>query len=84
MSKKFVSMYITDVSRAGSSLTFKYSNYNDLPDVHGMLEGINLFSRTARTNVCFKGADGKFVSYRDLDIELVKRAVENLIPFPEA
>lgn len=39
---------------------------------------------TARTNVILRGADGKFISYKNKNIEKVYRvAVENLPPFPK-
>ena len=40
--------------------------------------------KTARTNVMLRGADGKFISYKNKDVEKEYRvAVENLIPFPK-
>lgn len=39
---------------------------------------------TARTNVILRGADGKFISYKNKNVEKSFRvAVENLIPFPK-
>lgn len=41
-------------------------------------------SETARTNVILRGADGKFISYKNKNVEKVYRyAVENLLPFPK-
>lgn len=40
--------------------------------------------KTARTNVILRGADGKFISYKNKNVEKVYRvAVENLLPFPK-
>jgi hypothetical protein len=39
---------------------------------------------TARTNVILRGADGKFISYKNKNVEKVYRdAVESLLPFPK-
>lgn len=80
----FVNMYVTD-AHLSTSKTWKYDSV--LPsgddDTETLVEGLLLFPQdTARTNVCFKGADGKFVSYRNLNNHDVRFAVETLKPFP--
>ena len=86
MSKRIVSAHITDVHADLTTNTFYYPVYTmgGIDDYKGVLEGITLFTKTARTNVCFKGADGKFVSYHNLQSQAVRNAMEALKPFPEA
>lgn len=58
------------------------NNYNN--SKNNIISMINLVSNTARTNVILRGADGKFTSYKNKDVEKEFRvAVENLIPFPK-
>lgn len=58
------------------------NNYNN--SKNNIISMINLVSNTARTNVILRGADGKFISYKNKDVEKEFRvAVENLIPFPK-
>lgn len=58
------------------------NNYNN--SKNNIISMINLVSNTARTNVILRGADGKFISYKNKNVEKSFRvAVENLIPFPK-
>lgn len=85
MSKQVVSAFITDVNNAivGSRIsTHKYLT-DEWDGSEELIEGILLFpNRTARTNVALKGADGKFISFREVSDPDVKAAVEMLKPFP--
>lgn len=58
------------------------NNYNN--SKNNIISMINLVSNTARTNVLLRGADGKFISYKNKNVEKSLRvAIENLIPFPK-
>ena len=58
------------------------NNYNN--SKNNIISMITLVSNTARTNVLLRGADGKFISYKNKNVEKSFRvAVENLIPFPK-
>ena len=58
------------------------NNYNN--SKNNIISMSNLVSNTARTNVLLRGADGKFISYKNKNVEKSFRvAVENLIPFPK-
>lgn len=58
--------------------TFPVSN------VTSSVEMIQFNPTTARTNVALRGPDGKFISYKNKNVEKVYRvAVENLLPFPK-
>lgn len=58
------------------------NNYNN--SKNNITSMINLVSNTARTNVLLRGADGKFISYKNKNVEKSFRvAIENLIPFPK-
>jgi hypothetical protein len=58
------------------------NNYNN--SKNNTISMITLVSNTARTNVILRGADGKFISYKNKNVEKSFRvAVENLIPFPK-
>lgn len=85
MYKQVVSAFITDVNNAvvGSRIsTHKYLT-DEWDGSEGLIEGILLFpNRTARTNVALKGADGKFISFREVSDPDIKAAVEMLKPFP--
>lgn len=60
------------------SYTFPVSN------VTSSVEMIQFNPTTARTNVALRGPDGKFISYKNKNVEKVYRvAVENLLPFPK-
>lgn len=86
MSKQVVSAFITDVNR--NHLTGLYSNthlyeVDEWGDSEYLIEGILLFpEKTARTNVALKGADGRFISFREASHPDIKAAVEMLKPFP--
>ena len=84
MSKQVVSAFITDVNN--TIVGSRISTYKYLTDEWGgseeLIEGILLFpNRTARTNVALKGADGKFISFREVSDPDIKAAVEMLKPF---
>ena len=85
MSKQVVSAFITDVNNTivGSRIsTHKYLT-DEWDGSEELIEGILLFpNRTARTNVALKGADGKFISFREVSDPDIKAAVEMLKPFP--
>ena len=58
------------------------NNYNK--SKNNIISMINLDSNTSRTNVILRGADGKFISYKNKNVEKSFRvAIENLIPFPK-
>lgn len=58
------------------------NNYNK--SKNNIISMINLDSNTARTNVILRGADGKFISYKNKNVEKpIRVAIENLIPFPK-
>ena len=60
------------------SYTFPVEN------VTSSVEMIQFNPTTARTNVALRGPDGKFISYKNKNVEKVYRvAVENLLPFPK-
>lgn len=60
------------------SYTFPVSN------ITSSVEMIQFNPTTARTNVALRGPDGKFISYKNKNVEKVYRvAVENLLPFPK-
>ena len=60
------------------SYTFPVSN------VTSSVEMIQFNPTTARTNVALRGPDGKFISYKNKNVEKVYRvAVANLLPFPK-
>lgn len=79
----FVNAYITDVNLERNR-TWMYcaDDVAGNDNTESVVEGILLLDATAKTNVCFKGADGKFISYRNLDNHDVRLAVETLRPFP--
>lgn len=84
MSRIFKEFHVTDVYESGSSSTHRILKSDYFDDTDELVQIIRLFPKTARTNVCFKGHDGKFISYRDLENSAIRDAVESLIPFPEA
>lgn len=77
---KFVT--ITDQVN-GSSLVNTFSSATKLT-TQQCVTAIKGFPTTARTNVALRGADGKFISYKNKNVQKSLRvAVENLIPFPK-
>lgn len=59
------------------SYTFPVEN------VTGAVEMIQFNPTTARTNVALRGADGKFISFRDSSVpKRIAKSIENLKPFP--
>lgn len=89
MSKQVVSAFITDVNMNPVTglhvMTHQYLNLSGggWDGAEQLIEGILLFpNKTARTNVALKGADGKFISFRDVNDHDIKAAVEMLKPFP--
>lgn len=84
MSRIFKEFHVTDVYESGNSSTHRVLKSDYFDDTDELVQIIRLFPKTARTNVCFKGYDGKFISYRDLENSAIRDAVESLIPFPEA
>ena len=60
------------------------NNHNTKHNISLIANQIGHNPKTARTNVILRGADGKFLSYKNKDVEKEFRvAVENLIPFPK-
>lgn len=64
---------------------WKFTNYTENSLNASIIAGqISQNPKTARTNVILRGADGKFISYKNKNVEKVYRiAVENLLPFPK-
>lgn len=64
---------------------WKFTNNHDIKhNISLIANQIGHNPKTARTNVMLRGADGKFISYKNKDVEKEYRvAVENLIPFPK-
>lgn len=74
---------IFDVTRDGKIVKWTFTNHHNKSNkvIERMIE-VN--PKTARTNVILRGADGKFISYKNKNVEKSFRvAVENLIPFPK-
>ncbi|WJJ57337.1 hypothetical protein [Escherichia phage 4E8] len=62
---------------ATESYTFPVEN------VTGAVEMIQFNQTSARTNVALRGADGKFISFRDSSVpKRIAKSIENLKPFP--
>lgn len=73
---------ITDNTKFGSITTTFYAA-TKLTSQH-CVSAIKQVPSTARTNVILRGADGKFISYKNKNVEKSFRvAIENLIPFPK-
>lgn len=64
---------------------WKFTNFADNAINASIIAGqVSQNPKTARTNVILRGADGKFISYKNKNVEKVYRvAVENLLPFPK-
>jgi hypothetical protein len=64
---------------------WKFTNYADNAINASIIAGqIAHNPKTARTNVILRGADGKFISYKNKNVEKVYRdAVKSLLPFPK-
>lgn len=64
---------------------WKFPNFADNAINASIIAGqISQNPKTTRTNIILRGADGKFISYKNKNVEKVYRdAVENLIPFPK-
>ena len=64
---------------------WKFTNFADNAINASIIAGqISQNPKTARTNIILRGADGKFISYKNKNVEKVYRvAVENLLPFPK-
>lgn len=61
---------------------WKFTNNHGISNIIANQIGHN--PKTARTNVILRGADGKFISYKNKNVEKEYRvAVEKLIPFPK-
>ncbi|WBF04974.1 hypothetical protein [Escherichia phage vB_EcoP_YF01] len=74
---------IIDVTRTGKIISWKFTNKHRGSEniIRSMIQQN---PNTARTNVLLRGADGKFISYKNKNVEKSFRvAVENLIPFPK-
>lgn len=76
------SVNIIDVMSNNRMVKWKFTNHHGIVNV--IANQISHNPKTARTNVILRGADGKFISYKNKDVEKEFRvAVENLIPFPK-
>ena len=64
---------------------WKFTNFADNAINASIIAGqISQNPKTARTNIILRGADGKFISYKNKNVEKVYRvAVENILPFPK-
>ncbi len=76
------SVNIIDVMSNNRMVKWKFTNNHGIANI--IANQISHNPKTARTNVILRGADGKFISYKNKGVEKEFRvAVENLIPFPK-
>lgn len=90
MTKTVVEAFVTDANfstyvapNGGFVLTTWKLILDEWGSSEEIVEGIKLLPKTARTNVALKGADGRFISFRDCTSTAIRDAVESLKPFPE-